>query len=375
MIVTDEDYIKYLPFISSYHLMQQLNITIEKIEGGNLFNDMLEDIYLELNKLLTDDTKTYPLENSVYELSKFYITILLLKGIDNIAITRIWIKYFRKKIEYNLRILLSEYNTKEKRIDIFLGIFRLLEHKDYFKLNRITIGGNVAFGMHMLKYLDIEDTLLDGVTTLHKGYVIIPTEETDFIIKLIQDFAQKKIYKLYEQAELDVSITRKIKLVIDKIRDDVINSQKVSVNTKKHFIRKELLEEQERVKDVERANQIIKEIEDPREKELIDVKTFPPCVNFILQKLLIQRKQLSHYENILLCTYLGKKHFDIEQVKKIFSKAVNYNKGTTDYQVSFLYKKRMMPMNCDTLQTEGICKRELDNTNQCSRIKNPLVFR
>lgn len=371
MIVTDEDYIKYLPFISSYHLMQQLNITIEKIEGGNLFNDMLEDIYLELNKLLTDDTKTYPLENSVYELSKFYITILLLKGIDNIAITRIWIKYFRKKIEYNLRTLLSEYNTKEKRIDIFLGIFRLLEHKDYFKLNRITIGGNVAFGMHMLKYLDIEDTLLDGVTTLHKGYVIIPTEETDFIIKLIQDFAQKKIYKLYEQAELDVSITRKIKLVIDKIRDDVINSQKVSVNTKKHFIRKELLEEQERVRQAEQANIIIKELDDNK----VNINSFPPCVVFILDKLINKKIQLSHYENLLLVSYLNKKSFPIEYIIKIFSKAVNYQKSITDYQVKFAIKKGMMPMSCMNLETEAICKKHLDHTNQCSRIKNPLVFR
>ena len=70
-----------------------------------------------------------------------------------------------------------------------------------------------------------------------------------------------------------------------------------------------------------------------------------------------------------------KKHFDIEQVIKIFSKAANYDPRTTKYQVSFLYKKGMMPQSCNNLQTEGICMKHLDKTAQCGRVKNPLVFR
>ena len=375
LIITDEDYLKYLPFISSSNLMKQINITVDKIENTNTFNDIIFDIYNEINTLLTDEIKNFNLTNSLYEVSKFYMTILILKGIDNIAITRIWVKHFMKKISMNMLSILSEYKTKEKRIDIFLDIFRLLEANETYKLKRITVGNNVAFGMHMLKFLDIRDSLIDEVTTLHKGHVIIPTEDTEFLFKLIQDFAFKKIFRLYEKAELDISITKKLKLVVDKIKEDVINSQKVSINVKKRFVNKELLQEQERVKDVERASQIIKEIEDPINKKLVGIRTFPPCVNFILQKLLVEKIQLSHYENILLCTYLGKKHFDIEQVKKIFSKAVNYDKNTTNYQVTFLYKKKMMPMNCETLDIEGICKKDLDKTNQCGRIKNPLSFR
>jgi DNA primase large subunit len=370
LIITDEDYLKYLPFLSSSNVMKQVNITIDKIENTNTFNDILFDIYREINFLITNEIRIFPLENSFYEISKFYLTILLLKGIDNIAITRIWVKYFMKKIEVNMKAILTERKIRERKIDLFLDVFRLLEANEQFKLKRITIEGNIAFGIHMMKYLDIEDSLMDEVTTLHKGHVIIPTEETEFLIKLIQDFAQKKIFKLYEKAELDLTITKKIKFTTDKIKEDVINSQKVSINTKKHFVPKELLEEQERVKDVERANVIIKEIE---ENNNINIDSFPPCVVYILDNLMNKKRQLSHYENILLCTYLGKKHFDIEQVKKIFSKAVNYDPQVTRYQVEFLYKKRMMPSSCQNLATEGLCY--ADDICKKYKIKNPLVYR
>ena len=35
LIITDEDYLKYLPFISSSNLMNQINITVDKIENTN----------------------------------------------------------------------------------------------------------------------------------------------------------------------------------------------------------------------------------------------------------------------------------------------------------------------------------------------------
>jgi DNA primase large subunit len=258
----------------------------------------------------------------------------------------------------------------------------LLESNQYFILKRITIEGESAFGLPMLKYLDVFDTLMTPYpVSLHKGFMIIPYESTIFLTTFIQRFAEQKIYRLYEKAELDVSITRKIKLIVEKIKGEVIKSQKISVNIKKHFIPKELLEEQERVKDVERANRIIDQLENLSKEKLmehiegIEIKAFPPCVNVVLDKIINKKGKLSHNENILLCTYLGKKHFDIDQVKKIFSKAVNYDKGTTDYQVTFLYEKKMMPMNCTNLGTEGICKMNLDKTNQCGHIKNPLSFR
>src|SRR5687768_14887008 len=333
MIITDLEYLKYLPFLSnSGQVVKELDISIEKIENTNVFNHILQEIYKEVSSLITDDIKTYPIENPVYEVSKFYLSILLLKGIDNIAITRIWVKHFRKKLYSNMKVLLDNCKTEAARIKTLLDIFELLETNQHFILRRITIDGNVAFGLHMMKYLDIESSLFDEVTTLHKGYVIIPCHETEFIIKLVQDFAEQKFYKLYGKAELDISITKKIKFTTDKIKQEVINSQKTSVNVKKHWIKKELLYEQERVKDVEQANTVIKELEDNK----LNVKTFPPCVNFILDKIINKKGKLSHNENILLCTYLGKKHFDIDQVKKIFSKASNYDKGTTDYQVSFL---------------------------------------
>ena len=71
----------------------------------------------------------------------------------------------------------------------------------------------------------------------------------------------------------------------------------------------------------------------------------------------------------------SKKHFIKDQIIKIFSLATNYDKKVTDYQVSSLVDKDLMPMNCTNLLTEGICKKELDKTQQCNHLKNPLSFR
>ena len=373
------DYLEYLPFLSnSGEVVRRLDITIEKIEKTVIFNDILEEIYDEIRKLIMSEVKIYPLFNSSYEVTKFYITILLLKGIDNVAIKRIWIKHFIKKINFNMKKLLKECKTVQERTDVFIDIFRLLESNQHYRLKRITIDDDVAFGMHMMTYLDVIESLFDDTTVLHQGHVIIPTNATEFLIGFIEKFAEKKINMLYERADYDVTITKKINLIISKLKEEILKTQTVSINVKRHFVDKEILLEQERVKDVEHANQIILDIEKlEKEKNIegINIQTFPPCVNVILNKLLIKKEKLTHSENIFLCTYLEKKHFDIEQVIKIFSKAVNYDNRTTKYQVTFLYKKGMMPQNCSNLVTEGICKKELDKTKQCGKIKNPLSYR
>lgn len=377
----DEDYLEFIPFLSnSGELVRRIDINIEKIERTNVFDDILENIYDELKTLITtNELKTLMTLNSHYEVTKFYLTILLLKGIDNVAVKRIWIKYFLKKIKRNMKDLLDNCRSEQDRINTFLDIFRLLETNQHYKLKRITIDGEVAFGMYMMTYLDVFESLFNDTTVLHRGYVIIPCNAIEFLITFIQKFAEKKINTLYERSNFDVTITKKMNLIVSKIREEILESQKVFINVKKHFgINKELLLEKERIKDVENANNIINQLEDLSKEgkiEGIDIQAFPPCVNVILNKLLIKKEKLSHNENILLCTYLEKKHFDIEQVKKIFSKAVNYDPKTTRYQVEFLYKKGIMPQSCVNLNSEGLCYKDKDQTNQCGHIKNPLVFK
>ncbi len=371
IVTNDNDYLKFLPFLSnSSEVVNTVNITVEKIENTILFNQMLKDIYNEINFLITNEVKVYPVVNPVYEVSKFYLTILLLKGIDNIAITRIWIKHFKKKISFNINRMLKDCKTEQERIHVFYDIFRLLDLNEHFKLKRITIDKeHVAFGLHMVTYLDLADSLIDEVTTLHNGYVTIPYTETEFLIKLVQNFAEQKVYRLYQKADFDISITRKIKLIVDKIKEDIINSQKVSINVKKHFVKKELLEEQEAIKNAYRSHEIIKELDDNK----IKINSFPPCINIILDKIINKKIQLSHNENLLLVSFLNKKNFPLEYIIKIFSKAVNYNPSTTKYQVEFAVKKGMMPMSCQNLVTEGLCY--ADDICKKYKIKNPLVYR
>lgn len=386
----DFEYLKHFPFLSNLQSVTTiLNVTLDKLDTTNIYDAIFTDIYKELKIIINQDIinyeKIFEKNSYYYEVVKFYLTIIILKYLDNIAITRIWINRFLKKIEFNINQLLKDDSLD--KIDLFLDLFRLLENDNHFKLKRVDVDyNNSAFGIHMNTYLDVaanvDNTdperyqILKLVnTTLHKGYVIIAFNDYEFLTCFIGKFAKDRIFELYNNVDnSQKSVTKKIIFIVERLKSLIIESEKVSINIKKHYVDKELLYERERITNVERSNVIIKELEELQTDD-IKIKTFPPCLNFIFKKLFIQKIPLSHNENILLCSYLNKKQFVKDHILKIFSKAINYDKGTTDYQVTFLINKDLMPMNCSSLLTEGICKKELDTTNQCYRLKNPLSFK
>jgi DNA primase large subunit len=386
----DLEYLKYFPFLSNAQsVIQELNITIEKIETTNVFDHVLYEIFKDLSLLLNPrlaaKIKFYPVPHYTFEVAKFYLTILVLKTLNNIALTRIWVKYFQNRIKAHIDYLLKENRSEISKINLFRTLFRLLESDNYFELKKITLDeGDQTFGLHIMKYLDVAARVenSDGEryqpakllnSTLHKGYVIIGYHETERLSIFIELFAKLKIFSLYSN-DNDVMVeSGKINLTVEKIKDLIKFSETISINIKKHHVaNKELLYEEEKIRDVEKSNIIIKEL---LEENKLNIDHFPPCVNVLLDKLLSKKIPLSHNENILLCTYLAKKHFIQDHIIKIFSKAVNYDKKTTNYQVSSLVEKDLMPMNCSNLETEGICKKEQDTTAQCDHIKNPLSFK
>lgn len=386
----DLEYLRYFPFLSnSSDVIGQLNITIEKIEDTNIFDKILFDIYKELSLLLNPELaakiKFYPTTHYSFEVTKYYLTIMVLRVLDNIALTRIWVKYLLNSIRFHLTSLANDKDP----IKMFITLFRLLDVGNHFELKQITIDSETkikAFGLNMVDYLDVANDISNSDkeryqnlklvnTTLHKGMVIIGFHEQDQLSAFIELFARTKTFQLYNSHNMSnndiVTSSKKINSIVNKLKDLIKVSEKISINVKKHHVSKELLYEQEKIKDVEKSNIIIKNLEE----NLITVESFPPCINNLLEKIMVKKIALSHNENILLCTYLAKKHFVKDHIVKIFSKAVNYDKKVTGYQVRFLVDKDLMPMNCINLQTEGICKKELDKTMQCERLKNPLSFR
>jgi DNA primase large subunit len=393
MVSKDLIYLRCMPFLSNADdLITELNITIEKIEDTNVYDNILVEINDELILLLTSEPPNYPIADYHYEVIKFYFTILILKALDNIALTRIWVRHFL----YRIRTCIATYvnnNELEDNIKFFLDVFRLLDKDQKFQLRKITLESkDQTFGIHMMDYLDIVNEISNSEPeryqqlklvnmTLHKGYVVIGFHETEILSAFIEYYARIKFFQYYnfygEDENIQIvnslmQLSKKISLIVNKLKRLIVQSEYVSLNVKKHYVPKEILYEQEKIKDVEKSNVIIKDI---METGLVSIEHFPPCINVLLEKIVIKKIPLTHNENILLCTYLAKKHFIKDHIIKIFSKAVNYNKKTTDYQVRSLVDKNLMCMNCVNLQTEGICHKELDKTKQCERIKNPLSFR
>ena len=388
----DLEYLKFFPFLSnSLDVLKQLDINIDKIENTNIYDNVLfrifKDLTLLLDPRLAAKIKYYPVTDYSFEVSQFYLTILVLKTLNNIALTRIWVRYFLNKIKAHIDYLLEENREEKERINLFRTLFRLLELDNHFQLKKITLDeGDQTFGLPITKYLDVAARVenSDGEryqplklinSTLHKGYVIIGYHETERLSSFIEFFAKLKIFSLYSNDNDIMVDSQKINLLVTRLKDMIKFSETISINIKKHHVannNKELLYEEEKIRDVEKSNIIIKEL---LEDNKLNIDHFPPCVNVLLDKLLSKKIPLSHNENILLCTYLAKKHFIQDHIVKIFSKAVNYDKKTTDYQVSALIEKDLMPMNCSNLETEGICKKEQDTTAQCDHIKNPLSFK
>ena len=184
--------------------------------------------------------------------------------------------------------------------------------------------GTETFGFEITKYLDVAGEVQnsDGEryqylklvnSTLHNGYVIIGFHETDLLSSFIEYFAKIKIFQMYNIEGINVNINnampKKIKQIVRRIKNLIVDSEKISINIKKHTVPKEILYEQEKIRDVEKSNIIIKDIMDnkyPREDSVSSfIPTFPPCVNVILDKILSKKIALSHNENILLCTYFS----------------------------------------------------------------------
>lgn len=108
----------------------------------------------------------------------------------------------------------------------------------------------------------------------------------------------------------------------------------------------------------------------PREEIMpasISKTDFPPCIKQMLDELALS-KNLPHSARVALAIYLTKAGLSDEQIIAVFSKAPDYNKDTTKYQVEYIRKKGYTMQSCATMDTYGICVAEC-------RCYNPIKYR
>lgn len=386
----------YSPFLTEYpflvpatKFLQFLDVSIDRIESTNIFDSILYDIFNELAGLVFGKK---PSENNKreketsYEVVRFYLTISVLKILDNLVITKLWIKKYTKDIDRRITNYINNKDINTTRL--FYILFKYMVPNEEFKPNKVVINGsNIGLSWHMITYLDMVENVNSNDLeyaklhlvnqTLVKGHVIIPAENTEDIILLIKWILQKKIFKMYESpVEFDVNNTYKLKKFVDTFIDKVIKDITTSTsNIAKNFIGKEESRKQLELKNQENAKTVIDIIKRIKENLVYEhIPDFPPCIEVILEKMLVRKKHLRHTENMLLATYLGKKNFSYEQALFVFSQAVNYNKGVTDAQLkALMVKKHYMPSSCVTLQSEHLC--HADDICTKYKIKNPLVYK
>jgi hypothetical protein len=87
----------------------------------------------------------------------------------------------------------------------------------------------------------------------------------------------------------------------------------------------------------------------------------PPCIEFLIDKL-VSTGELEHCERLLLATYLLKR-FTFEEVRRLFMLCYDYDEYRTRYQLEWLFSRSYEPYRCERIKHElrvcplqGVCE-------------------
>ncbi len=95
--------------------------------------------------------------------------------------------------------------------------------------------------------------------------------------------------------------------------------------------------------------------------------TIAPCVQVIIEKF-ARGENPTHFERLLLASYLLKKNKEIDEIVDIFKQAPNYREDVTINSIEYLRDKEYMPASCDKIAAFNCCYRAA----VCRNVKNPI---
>lgn len=100
----------------------------------------------------------------------------------------------------------------------------------------------------------------------------------------------------------------------------------------------------------------------------------PPCVSTILKRMMAG-ENTSHFERLVVATFMIAKGREIEEVVELFSKQPDYKYSITKYQVEHLAGlrgggKRYSVPSCRTILANGLCHPD----ENCRGVKHPLSY-
>lgn len=361
------DLIKY-PFLNDgKHVIRDMNITYEKIDSKETYDELLTEAFNDIvASLSTSKPKFKDLTkfntNFQSQVVKFYLSLMIVKPLTRV--TKYYINYLIEKFQAEVKYDLKQ---RSKTLAFYLVMFKefgiewLTVRDSGVLFIKTPIDNYLDMAIHIDNNAPVEYRLLKFVNTgTHKGYVYFHSLEYDQF-----------------QLMLNVLLEARIKDLLNNITE-VGNSKKIDVC--RNNIKKYLLSNQG-VKDGKMDQLYTDEINPAQQEEVMKsvveskpVNWFPPCVNHILEKI-DNKKVLNPAENILLASYLGKKGFVYEQINDIFKRTTNYKPDISKYNINYILDKKLKPFNCDKLVTEDLCYLQNDTTKQCGHIRNPMVYK
>jgi len=216
---------------------------------------------------------------------------------------------------------------------------------------------------------------------IDSGFIYIDSDGK--IRRIIMEFVSKSISEVLSKAsslERGQAFTDEV-LKLLPVSDDVVQDLKSRCVEKRSSINiMQQLSAAQASNSVQKAS-ITAELEElaridaeQNVEKLVELSSsiFPPCIDVILKKLVIERANLTHHQRFALAAFLLNLGFSTDFVLKVFGYSPDFNEKIARYQVEHIAglrgsRRKYLPYNCDTMKTLGMCVKD------CG-VKNPLVY-
>ena len=290
------------------------------------------------------------------EILSFYISLLILGGINDKWLTTRYGVYEAKRIRKHLE---REKPEVIEAIGKILGLnIRFLGLNGAYKIPYDIRRGRIIYA-HLPFKVSIYDYLKSirlhtdpswklSNQIVDEGYIYLSQQR---VSRFIEEIISQKIVELVKPVNID-DLSEELKGLLEEINSIYQEKRKEHV---KEAIKFSLREKFEELKSL----------------EIIEPEAFPPCIKTLYQEAL-NGKHLSHHARFALASFLLNIGLDVDSVVNVFRKLPDFNENIARYQVEHLAglrgsRKKYKPYNCNTMRTLGLC------VSECN-VKNPLVF-
>lgn len=359
---------KFPFFDGGFILLEHVDMSMQRLDEDVVFDGVITDTTNDIINSFTKN-KITPINkmrdvdgNDEYEVTKFYLTLFMLKSMPSATMYKYWIKTYMVRFEEVLNSLdldlvdISTIFTELKMPHKFLK----LENQPFLS---IKINDYLDFAI-LIKPNDKRYQHLQMVNlAVWKGRVFIPVNEINNFKLIIIKLVENKIHELFDRLKLQFR-SQKIDRLVKELQGYIVKDPSFVAKPKQ-------LEYGEVTPQMQVLNDKFVSVIKSK-PGYIEEANYPPCVNRLFNKLL-KKERLGHPENILLASYMCAKGFTKEQMIDIFMLAPNADPKKIDYNLDYVLERKLKPYNCNKADEYKLCYK--DETCERLNLTNPMSYR